>query len=406
MMRNNRLRRFARGEDGFSLVFVAMGFLGFLAVSMLAIDVGMLMTSRNQAQNSADASALAGATALVYDSWTDRTPSGPAVKNALAAGRTNQVMGGVVSVTPKDIVFLNDAAGVPDRVKSTVYRDTAHKNPIPTLIAQYFGIRTVNISATATAEASAANAETCVLPFTIPDKWTEHSDGTGKADGPWTPNSTFDIYYTKGSNQNGGTPLPNPDVYVAGPTASGGTGYDPNDITAAIGTQIVLKSNNQNKVSPSVYNPWDMPGSTGGADYSNNISHCNTAIITIGDFLTPETGNMVGPTKSGVDDLVAKDPTAYWDGTCNCVMNSAGKDPGSPRIGKVPLYNPMVYASGQQSGKSGPQLQVTNYLGFFVEGVTGSGDVTGRITPIGGIKNGNGPATGGAAFPKVIRLVQ
>src|SRR5262249_5518254 len=160
----------------------------------------------------------------------------------------------------------------------------------------------------------------------------------------------------KGSTQNGGAALPNPDVYVPGPTADGGTGYDPNDLAASIGTQLVLKSNNQNKVSPSVYNPWDLPGSTGGSDYNHNISHCNNAIIQVNDFLTPETGNMVGPTKSGVDDLVAKDPTAYWDDTCKCVMNSAGKDPGSPRIGKVPLYNPMVYAQGQQSGKSGPQL--------------------------------------------------
>ena len=61
MTRNYRLRNLARSEDGFSLTFVALGFLAFLSVSMLAIDLGMLMTSRNQAQNSADASALAPA---------------------------------------------------------------------------------------------------------------------------------------------------------------------------------------------------------------------------------------------------------------------------------------------------------------------------------------------------------
>ena len=52
---------------------------------MLAIDVGMLMTARSQAQNSADAGALAGATALVYNDYDDRTATGPAVTNALAA---------------------------------------------------------------------------------------------------------------------------------------------------------------------------------------------------------------------------------------------------------------------------------------------------------------------------------
>jgi hypothetical protein len=399
MMRNNRLRKLARNEEGFSLVFVATGFLAFLAVSMLAIDVGMLMTSRAQAQNSADASALAGATALVFDNWDDRTPSGPAVQNALTAARANQVMSGTVAIAPADVQFLTDPAGISDRVKSTVYRDAAHGNPMSTLIAQYFGIATVDISATATAEASSANSETCVLPFTVPDKWTEKSDGTGTADGPWDPSKTYDQWYTKGSNQNGGVALPNPDVYVP-PGQTGYTGYDP---VADKGLELVLKSNNQNKVSPSIYNPWDLPGSTGGNDYRNNIAHCNSAIVSIGDFLVPETGNMVGPTQSGTTDLIAQDPNAYWDTSCNCVKGSAyGK---SPRIGIVPLYNPTVYADGQQSGKSQPQLQVTNYLGFFIESVTSGGDVMGRITPVGGIYLANlGPSTG--AFPKVIRLVQ
>ena len=72
-----------------SYVFVGLGFMAFLSASMLAIDVGMLMTSRNQAQNSADAGALAGATALVFDSFTDGAPTGPVVTSALAgAGRT------------------------------------------------------------------------------------------------------------------------------------------------------------------------------------------------------------------------------------------------------------------------------------------------------------------------------
>lgn len=399
MIRNHRLRKLARSEEGFSLVFIALGFLAFLSASMLAIDLGMLMTSRNQAQNSADASALAGATALVYDNWDDRTPNGPAVQNALTAARVNQVIGGTVSIAPADVVFLNDPAGLNDRVQSTVYRDAAHGNPMPTFIARYFGTATVNISATATAEASSANAETCVLPFTIPDKWTEKSDGKGVLDGPWAPDKTYDQWFTKGSNQNGGTALPSPDVYVP-PGTTGYTGY--NDSTDK-GLELILKANNQNKVSPSVYNPWDLPGSTGGSDYRNNIATCNTAIVKIGDFLVPETGNMTGPTQSGTTDLIAKDPNAYWDTTCNCVKGSSfGR---SPRIGIVPLYNPTVYANGQQSGKSQPQLQVTNYLGFFIEDVDNGGNVRGRITPVGGLYLSNlGPSTG--AFPKVIRLVK
>lgn len=76
MTRNNRLRKLVRDEEGFSLTFVALGFLGFLSASMLAIDLGMLMTSRNQAQNSADASALAGAPPGVLDAGAGPAPQG------------------------------------------------------------------------------------------------------------------------------------------------------------------------------------------------------------------------------------------------------------------------------------------------------------------------------------------
>ena len=76
-------------------------------------------------------------------------------------------------------------------------------------------------------------------------------------------------------------------------------------------------------MAPSWYNPWDLPGSVGGNDYRNNIASCNTHIVQIGDMMTPENGNMVGPTKQGTADLVAKDPGAYWDATCNCVKGSA-----------------------------------------------------------------------------------
>ncbi|MBA2260456.1 MAG: hypothetical protein H0W18_16305, partial [Acidobacteria bacterium] len=81
-----------------SYVFIGLGMMAFLSASMLAIDVGMLMTSRNQAQTSADAGALAGATALVFNDYNNRSASGPAVTNARNAALANTVMGVNVSV--------------------------------------------------------------------------------------------------------------------------------------------------------------------------------------------------------------------------------------------------------------------------------------------------------------------
>jgi hypothetical protein len=273
-----------------------------------------------------------------------------------------------------------------------VFRTAARSNPVSTLLGVFFGVNQVDIDAVATAQVSPANAESCVMPFTIPDKWTEKSDDTGTADGSWTTTSTFDMYDSKGN------PLPNPDTYIP-PGQTGATGYSP---IADLGLQLVLKNNNTSKVAPSMYNPWDLPGSVGGSDYRNNIANCNQNIFSIGDNMPPETGNMVGPTKQGTDDLVAKDPDAKWDTNCNCVVNSAF--PVSPRIARIPLYDPVAYAEGQQSGKNAT-LTMVNYLGFFIEGTNGAGQVTGRITPIGGLVTGNGPAAVGS-FPKVIQLVQ
>ena len=88
-----------------SLVFVGVGFMAFLAATTLAIDVGMFMTARSQAQNSADAGALAGAIALYFDDYDDRSTGGPAVQSAMVAARENQVIGAQVSVTPPDVTF-------------------------------------------------------------------------------------------------------------------------------------------------------------------------------------------------------------------------------------------------------------------------------------------------------------
>ena len=119
--------------------------------------------------------------------------------------------------------------------------------------------------------------------------------------------------------------------------------------------------------------------------------------------MPPENGNMVGPTSQGTDDLVAKDPNAYWDTATNSVKGSAYGSK-SPRIVIIPLYDPVAFANGQQSGK-GITLTVVNFLGFFIEGMSGN-QVMGRVTPVGGIVAGNVPAGPPAAFPKAIQLVK
>src|SRR3989442_755305 len=94
------LRHIYRDERGMSFVFVGIGFMAFMAATTLAVDVGMMMTARSQAQNSADAGALAGATALAFNSFTDRSASGPAVQSAISAAQANAMIGQAPSVLP------------------------------------------------------------------------------------------------------------------------------------------------------------------------------------------------------------------------------------------------------------------------------------------------------------------
>src|ERR1041385_6067893 len=151
-----------RDERGVSLIIVSFGLMGFLAATTLAIDVGMMMMARSQAQNSADAGALAGATALVFNSFTDRSTTGPAVTSAVSTALANLVADAPPSVLTSDVTFPTDPSGNPTRVAVSVFRTTERGNAIPTFLGAMFGVPTASVGAAATAEASPANAETCV----------------------------------------------------------------------------------------------------------------------------------------------------------------------------------------------------------------------------------------------------
>src|SRR5215467_14176340 len=220
---NSRLRHLRHDERGMSFVFVGLGFMAFLSATILAIDVGMLMTARAQAQTSADSGALSGATAMAYNNFTDHSATGPAVTSAINTAVANFVMGQGPSVTPPDVTFpLDPTTNSYDLVQVNVYRTAARSNPFPTLIAGLFGTSTADVQATATAQVMPANAMDCVLPFTIPDKWQENVDSNGNYDGPtWNPNDTFDVAASQGKEEDSGNVFANPDVYVPpGPPGS------------------------------------------------------------------------------------------------------------------------------------------------------------------------------------------
>jgi hypothetical protein len=367
-----------RGETGMSMVFVSVGFMAFFAATTLAIDVGMFMTARTQAQTSADASALAGATAFVYESFDDRTAGGPAVTSAINTALRNKVLGGTVSINPADVTFPIGSGGQYDRVQVWVRR-----TGVPTLLGDLFNVPTFDITATATAEAAPANAMTCVKPFTIPDKWIENKTP------PWTINSTFDRYDNKGQI------IANADVYIP-PSATYSTWTE-----ADAGTLFYLRAGTGNNIEPTFYYSWKMPGAIGGSYYEDNISGCNANVIQMGITMVQEPGAMEGPTIHGMEILMAKDPDAYWDDEQNRVVSDFGQ---SPRVFPIPLYDPDLYQEGKQNGRTAT-LIARNWLGFFVEDITGN-EVRGRIVPIRGVIDTSLPMAPDGVYPRAIRLVR
>ena len=381
----SRLRQLGRDERGMTFVYVGIGFMGFMAATTLAIDVGMFMTARSQAQNAADSGALAGAIALAFNDFNDRSPSSPAVQSALGASLSNPVMREQVSVTSDDVTFPTSPSGQNNRVRVTVRRSSERSNPIPTFIGPLFGLPVVDIVAAATAEAAPANAMTCVKPFIIPDKWREAQTP------PWDSTDTFEMYDSKGK------PLTTPDVYVPA-TASGYTGYNQESDR---GRQLVIRAGSGNNINPTFYFSLAMNDETGGSDYRWNIANCNTTIMRMGDIVIQEPGNMVGPTVQGAEELIARDPNAYWDTGKNGVITSMHP---SPRVFPIPLYDPIYYAEGKANGRYA-DFKVANWIGFFLDRVQGN-QLFGRIIPIGGILDSNGPTPQGGGLPMAIRLVE
>jgi Flp pilus assembly protein TadG len=388
----NRIQHLRRDERGMSMVFVSVSFMALLSATTLAIDVGMFMTARSQAQNAADAGAHAGAVALVFNSYTNRTPTGPVVKSAMNAALANNVMGSPVAIEDTDVTFPLDPNGQANRVQVVVYRTAARNNAVNTLMGTFFGVNKVDITATATGEAAPANAMTCVKPFMIPDKWREVQSP------PWDTGDTFDKYTKQGA------PLPNPDVYSGQDTGASYTGYK-NTLESEggdRGKELVLRAGTGDNINPSFYFSWKMPGDTGGDFYRENIANCNQSLMHSGEKIIQEPGDKSGPTIQGIQALIDKDPNAVWSTSCSCVTGS--KFGTSPRVFPIPMYNPDYYAEGKKNGRVA-DFEIANFLGFFADHVQGNA-IYGRITQITGIVDRNASNAPINSFPTAIRLVQ
>ena len=377
-----------QSERGAIVIMVAVALLGLLAFSAFTIDHGVLLVSRRQAQNSADAGALAGARFLAFDGATDWVG---AQLVAEAFAEANGVWTEPPDVTPADITFPPcppGAPGIPDTcIRVDVFRNQRpNGNPLPVFFASLVGMPNQGVRATATAQIVSADAARCVKPFAIPDKWTEWNPVVSE----WTEDDTFERYISNGPNAG---QLLNPaDDYLAPWNAADGigSGFTPE---ADGGRRLRLKVGNpQEALAPGLFlpvviNPVEGPG---GNNYRENIAACDLTEWEPGDLLTVEPGNMVGPTVQGIQALYDLDPDAWWDDSDGptafgdlgsvvggCMEYGTCPDGLSPRIAALPVFDPDAYDLGRASGRV--DVVITRILGFFIDGIDNNGDVWGYL---------------------------
>jgi Flp pilus assembly protein TadG len=361
-----------RSESGAVLVQVALALVVLCGLCALVVDMGILMVARAQAQNAADAGALAGATSLAFDSIQ---LTAPATASAIAVASQNMVWGAAPSVTAGDITFgacplTGDSIvhiGI-TCVTVNVYRSQSRGNAIPTTFGRLLGVDHQDVQATATATYVGANVTSCVWPIAIPDKWREVTN----------PN-TFD----PSSPGCPLVPLPKPDEYTKPSADAAGTGYSINVPKLNSPVDLVL--------TPAPGPPYSQPLEAGhflpvvipraaGSGFEANLASCNGAPMHIGQALALDSPtDSLKLVRDEATKRVGSDPDAKWDSVAlrvinSCAANGSCKEPGangaplqpviSPRVVALPVFDLNEYEQSRCTGT--PVVTVRNYVGFYI----------------------------------------
>ena len=373
-----RLRRIlgqlSRREGGSTVALIAISMTALVGVAALAVDVGMLMSARTEAQRTADLAALAGAGILIGEP----NNATKAEQTAINFAGQNNVNGQAAVVQPQD-VDVDIANGL---VRVRVERSQARGNPVATFFARVFGVTTMDVGAVAAAQVFPASTGNCLLPVALPDKWVNLG-------GPQYDPAEGDLYVPPGQ--------------------SGYTGYTDQDI----GTQIVLKpaqgasggksGGTSGSFEPGWWYLWTPagPGASQVRDYVTGCPDPNT-LTQAGDWVTDKNGNMQAIERD-FEDLIGQDPYASYDPVCNCVTGGMGMS--SPRIRGVPVFEPPSYSHNGTEAN----FQVAGFAGVFIEAVSpgppGKRNVLARIMGFSGT-DPTGGVGGGNALADAVRLVE
>ena len=342
-----------RSARGVSLIQVALAITVLTGFSAFVVDHGVTLFARGQAQNVADAGALAGVIARVKDEPGDADPAanGFTEKGILNSISQHAIFGDTSANIGKTWSWTCPAGVTGWCVTVNVFRDgTNSSTTLPVFFGPLLGATSQKVRATATAVAKSANGTGCLKPWMIPDRWEEHSS---------PPNNNFDP-------EDG-------DVYREWDETSP-TGYG----TSNWGESVVLKPGTPaGTISPSDF--FEILQAT---TYEESIVGCKISAY-IGMPVDILNGNRVGPTNQGVTTLTANGPVDVLIG----------------------LFSPNEFAAlDRQSGNF--VLHIVNFIGVRITGLHGN-QVEGTI--VGGIGEYIAAVetpTGTSSLVKAIQLVR
>ena len=388
-----------RGERGQVLVLVALAIFVLLGFAALGIDVGFMYSVRHELQRSADAGALAGASAFTTGDWNDSGVKSIAEDRARTYASKDAVITTQLNRLEPPSGEVHVSFPILDQIEVVTSRN------VDLFFARIFGMSNRLITARAVAQARVIGPTSnvnCIKPFAIPYPWADdpayglNRDGTG-------PDGEYD-----------GSPAPGETIYK---DCQGGVGL-------CVGSSITLKvgspsaDNNSPTGQQSSGHFFLMQGNVGGEtfqganDLRNFISNgCFT--INMGLPVDLMTGNAMGPVVQGIQALIDNATSQGYATVFPTDIETNTFELTSPRVVRVVIYDPSVPIVGGGAGGTqgtGASVQVGYTLaGFWVESIGRQGSdgfVTGRYIPGSAFAEPGptGPNTGTEV--KVISLVE
>jgi hypothetical protein len=400
-----------RKERGVSLLVVAGALVMLFGIAALAIDLASLYVARNEAQRAADAAALAAAKAFAdsgcVGGGTCASVQTLATQQAIGVGGQNLIAGQAAAIQSGDVTFTLTPTQNP-RVTVAVARTSARGNAVPTFFARAIGIRTANITATATAEAFSPSGDsgntifctTCVRPWAVGNCDSAHT----------TPlNSICTGTQASFLDPNNNYAVSNPGATPAG----------------VIGGSINIRASS----APSEFGSVDYGGGTAG--YTNAIQVCPTIQFTCGNTISTLPGNRGNPTATAVESLIhasnsglgqgqdkidtTVSPPVIRAGSSNPLVLNGVITAGTAITTSDSLMTAFVY-DGHTLKPGKETLTIVGFMQLFITQVDSNNDIPGVIMNLAGCGNNpqpngtcsssSGTVSGGGGSLIPIRLVR